>query len=365
MKIFFVVLDGLGDEPIPAFDNKTPLEAANTPNLDSLAQKGLVGLLKPYFRGVIPTSEEGHSLLFGYDINEYPLRRGIFEAMGLNLSLKKEDIVLRGNFVIVDDDWNILDRRAGRIEKTEPLVKALSQIKIKGVEIKVEKGAEHRFVLVLKGKNLSWQVTDSDPFYQNLGNKIQKVKGDKFTASILNEFSQKAFEVLKDYPANHVILRGASCFSDIPSFEKKHGLKAACVANKPLYRGIGKILGMKVIKAGNLKKKFKKAKKAWKKNDFVYLHIKKTDSLAEDGNYLEKKKYIEKIDSFFDFQLKDTLLVVTSDHSTCSLLKRHCVNDIPFLIHPFEGSFKEFSEKEGKKGKTMDQIDFMSFLLRL
>ncbi len=146
MKILFVVLDGLGDEIIPGLKNKTPLESAKTPNLDKLAQKSLLGLLKPDFKGKIPTSEEGHSLLFGYDIRKYPLRRGIFEAMGLGLSLKKEDVVLRGNFIITDEKSNILDRRAGRIEKTEPLIKALSQIKIKGVKIIIKKDLSTGFV---------------------------------------------------------------------------------------------------------------------------------------------------------------------------------------------------------------------------
>ena len=98
MKILFIVLDGLGDENIPAFKNKTPLEAAKTPNLDKLAENSLIGLLKPDYQGAIPTSEEGHSLLFGYDIFKYPLKRGIFEAMGLGIPLKKEDIVSLDGF---------------------------------------------------------------------------------------------------------------------------------------------------------------------------------------------------------------------------------------------------------------------------
>ncbi len=370
MKILFIVLDGLGDELIPCFNNKTPLEAANTPNLDNLAKTSLMGLLKPDCRGAIPTSEEGHSLLFGYDIFKYPLRRGIFEAMGLGIKLDKNDVVLRGNFVIANKNWNILDRRAGRIEKTEPLIKALSKIKIKGVKTVIKKGPEHRFVLILKGRGLSWEVTDSDPFYQALGNKILKIKGHKKTADILNEFSQKAYEVLKEFPANHILLRGASSLVNVPSFEKKYGLRASCIAGKPLYKGIAEILGMKVLKIKqatgkfdtNLKVKFQTAEKELKTKDFVFLHIKATDSLAEDGDYLKKKEFIEKVDKYIK-PLKDTLLVVTSDHSTCSLLKRHCLELIPFLIYPGNKKFTNFSEKQAKKGKIIKQIDLMELIL--
>lgn len=393
IKILFIVIDGLGDEKIPALRNKTPLESAKTPNLDFLAKEGICGLGIPVFSGAIPTSEEGHLALFGYDPKKIPLKRGYFMALGLGLRLKKGDVVLRGNFATVNENLEVIDRRAKRIKNTLPLIKSLSKIKeIKGIKIIIKKGPEYRICLILRGKNLSWKISDGDPFYSKLQNKVIKIKPlekskkASFTADVLNEFLEKAHQILKkhpfnkkrEFPANYILLRGASSPMKIDSFYKKYKLKAGFIAGKSLYKGIGRILKMEEIKVEgatglpntNLKGKFTKAKEALKKYDFVFLHIKAADSLAEDGKFEEKKRFIEKIDKEIKkvIGLKNTFIVITADHSTCSLLKRHCRKPFPILIYGNgKDEVKKFSEKDCQKGKIgkISALKLMPLLLKL
>jgi len=396
-KILLIIIDGLSDRPIPQLKNKTPLEAAKTPNLDWLAKNGLCGKILPFQFPwqKVPESDTCHLALFGYDPKLYYLGRGPYEAAGIGLKMKEEDVALRVNFATVNKNLKVIDRRAGRIEKTQPLIKSLSGARIKGVRFLMKKSVGHRAVLVLRGKNLSKAITDGDP--RLVEEKVRKIfpkdktKESRFTAEVLNKFLINAHWILKDHPfnkerkdkklppANYLLVRGAGKFKKTPSLYLKYGLKAACLASpESLYRGIAKILGMKLIKVrekdtspiSNPKWKILPIKKIIKKYDFIFCHIKTADSLAEDGNFFGKKEFIEKIDKNLKtlLNLKNTLIVVTADHSTCSLLKRHCPEPIPILIYGKDKDLvKQFSEKACRKGKLgrFKQLDLMSKILAL
>jgi len=399
MKILLIIIDGLGDKPIKEFDNQTPLESAKTPNLDCLAANGVLGSIEPYIRKTVPTSEESHFSLFGYNPETYHIKRGIFAAQGVGIKLKKGDVALRGNFATVGDNLKMVDRRAGRIDKTQVLVKSLNGMVIDNVKFLLKNTGGYRVGVVLRGENLSSNISDADPFYLNLKTKIERVVAlDKdpksiFTAKVLNKFLEKSHKILKNHPlnkrreekgllsANYVLVRGASSLHKIPSFKNKYKLKAACVAGKFLYQQIGKFLGMDLIEVKgadgtintNLTGKIKAVKESLKKYDFVFLHIKACDSLAEDGNYFAKKKFIEKIDKNIKslLVLKNTSIVVTADHSTCSKLKRHCKELVPVLMCKLPVKFKKseikFSEKNCKKGGLgrFEQINLMPRILKL
>jgi 2,3-bisphosphoglycerate-independent phosphoglycerate mutase len=393
-KIIFIVIDGLADEKIPAFGYKTPLEKASTPNLDFLAKEGVCGLVKPFLlpNQEKPSSESTHIALFGYQ--KYFLGRGPYEAVGIGMKLKKGDVALRGNFASVDEDLIILDRRAQRISDTKPLIDCLKKIKIKGARIFIEKSWGHRLVVVLRGKNISEKISDNDPKEVNVKVKrifpLQKSISAKFTAKILNQFLEKCHYVLKIHPlneerikkkllpANYILLRGAGRFEKTPSFKEKYKLKAAFIAGGALYKGIARILGMEEIRVKgatgfsntNLEGKFLAAKKFIKKYDFIFLHIKATDNLAEDGDFLGKKNFIERIDKYIKpiINLKDTLIVITGDHPTSSLKKSHIFDKNPLLIFGNgKDSVCKFSEKECQKGKLgiLRQTEVMKLILKL
>ena len=377
-KILLIIIDGLGDDSIKGLGNKTPLDSAKTPNLDFLAKNGICGLMEPFSfpKQKAPTSDISHLALLGYDPKKYYLGRGIYEALGINLALKSNDVALRGNFGTVDSKHIIKDRRAGRIEKIEDLVRELNKIKIKGVKIFIKKSLGHRIVLRMRGKRISPQINGND--FKKIKVKIPKVeakkKEGKFTASILNEFLEKAHLVLKNHPlnkrrvakrlmpANYLLIRGAGCYSKVPSFRKRFGLKACCIAGGALYKGVAKSLGMEIVKSKgatgdiktNLKEKFLTIKKALKKYDFVFLHIKATDTLGEDGNFFGKKSFIEKIDRNLKYilDLENIVIAITSDHRTCCSMKGHCSGNVPLLIHGGKkDKIQKFSEKDCKKGK--------------
>ena len=396
-KILLIILDGLGDKPSKELGNKTPLEAAKTQNLDFLAKNGICGQVLPFiYHTAIPTSEDTHLCMFGYNPKIYGIRRGLFTALGSGIKVRPGDIALRGNFATVDEKLNVIDRRAGRIKNTEPFIKRLNGMKINEVKILIKKAAEYRVGLILRGKNLSSKISDGDPFYTKLRIKTTKIlplkrtKDAIHTAKILNIFLERAHQILKNHPlnkkrikrgllpANYLLLRGASTVCKLPSFKEKYNLKACCIAGKPLYQQIGKILGMDLIKVKganglpntNLKGKIMAAKKAIKKYDFVFLHIKATDSLAEDGNCLRKKRFIEKVDKNIRplIELKNILIVITGDHSTCCVLKRHCLEPVPILIYGVNKDLvQKFSEKTCKKGKLnkIKQKRLMPIILKL
>lgn len=380
IKIVLIIIDGLGDKPTKILGGKTPLEAARTPNLDFLAKNGMCGLMLPVYHTAIPTSEEGHLSLFGYSTEKYPIRRGYFTAMGTGIKVKKGDVCLRGNFATVDKEMNVVDRRAGRIDNTQPLIKAINGIVIDGVKFLVKYAGGHRIGIVMRGRGLSSNISDGDPHYGKLQKGLRKIvpldktKKAKFSAAVLNKFLEKSHLILKTHSfnkkrkakgllsANYILVRGASSYLKLPSFKKRYGFSACCIAGKVLYQQIGRALGMKLIKVRgadgspktNLKGKFIALKRNLRRYDFVFLHIKAADSLAEDGNCVGKKKFIEKIDRYINFLLKleNTLIIVTADHSTCCGLRRHCSEPIPILIYGIgKDKVFHFNERACKNGK--------------
>jgi len=392
-KIFLIIVDGLGDRPISQLGNKTPLEAAATPNLNWLAKNGICGLVSPFLfpRDEYPTSAGAHIALFGY--MNYFLGRGPYEVTGIGMKMKEGDIAFRGNFATVDLNFKIIDRRAGRIKQTKPLIKSLAGIKIDGVKFLIKESYGHRVGLIMRGKGLSSNISKGDP--KKAGVKAKKIvpldksKEAEFTAEVLNKFLEKAHRILKEHPlnkkrkkqellpANYLLVRGAGKFKETPGFKQRYGLKAACIAGGGLYKGIAKILGMDLIKVKgatgfantDLKGKISTSKNALGKYDFIFLHIKATDTFSHDGDFQGKKEFIEKIDKNLKpiLGLKNVLVAVTADHSTCCILKKHCIEPIPILIFGNgRDSVKEFSEKACQKGKLgkFPQLNLMPKILR-
>src|SRR5436190_3162291 len=338
-KIVLVVADGLGGLPLE-MGGKTELETARTPNLDAAVREGICGLSTPVLPGITPGSGPGHLGLFGYDPLEFQIGRGILEALGINFKVGSKDVAVRGNFCTVDKDGKITDRRAGRptTERCVAMSKKLAQITIPGVEVFVEPVREHRFVVVFRGDGLGDKVNDTDP--QALGVKPLEAQGhddaSKATAKAVNAFAAKAAEVLKgDAPTNAVTLRGFARYPKIAGMQDVYGMKSACIAVYPMYKGLARLVGMDVLDAGaTLAEQVETLKKAWDKYDFFFLHYKYTDSSGEDGNFFAKVEMIERFDSEIPRirALNPDVLVVTGDHSTPSKLKSHSWHPVPTLI---------------------------------
>jgi len=360
-KIIMLVMDGIGGLPMNQ-GGLTELETAETPNLDDLAKKSICGLHLPVGNAITPGSGPGHLGIFGYNPIKYQVGRGVLAANGIGFDLKEGDVAARGNFATIDESGNVTDRRAGRIssEKNNELCKKLCRgISLCDTEIFIDTVKEHRFLLVLRGEGLSGDLYDTDP--QEIGVKSLNAKGfsdnsDK-TVSIVNDFLKQAKNVLKDeHPANMVLLRGFSKKPDWPSFPEVFGIKSAAIAAYPMYKGLAKLIGMDLLKTGDsVEDEFETLKKNWDSYDFFFLHVKKTDSYGEDGDFESKVKEIEKVDSLLPriTDLNPDVIIITGDHSTPSFLKYHSWHPVPTILYSKQcrpDDVKKYGERECIKG---------------
>ena len=338
-KIVLLVLDGLGGLS-RAGDGKTELEAARTPNLDRLAAQGNLGLADPVAPGITPGSGPGHLGLFGYDPLQYRIGRGVLEAVGIDLEMTERDLAARGNFCTVDARGVITDRRAGRIptEACARLTPLLEKIGIPGVELIVRPVREHRFVVLFRGAGLEEGLSETDP--QETGKPPLPVQAEapqaKNAADIVNQFVAEARRVLAaEHPANMVLLRGFSKYPRLPKLTEIYGVRAAVIAVYPMYRGLAKLAGMQAVKTGDtVADEFATLESVYGDFDFFFLHVKKTDSAGEDGDFDKKVSIIEEVDGEIPrlLALRPDVMVVTGDHSTPAAFKAHSWHPVPVLL---------------------------------
>ncbi len=369
-KILLVVLDGLGGLPVK--EGKTELELASTPNLDELARRSAVGMHIPVDYGITPGSGPGHLGIFGYNPLKYEIGRGILEALGLGLEVRETDIAIRGNYATVEylnGKPVVKDRRAGRIpteENRRITAKIQENIKeIDDVQVIIAPGMEHRTAIVLRFPEPlpegSDEINDTDP--QAVGKEPLKPVGKnpnaQRVAEVVEKFINRVAELLRDEPkANYLLLRGFAQKPNIPTMEDRFGIRPCCIAVYPMYKGLASLVGMDLIEfEGNtIEDELKALRKVWETYDFFFVHIKKTDSYGEDGNWKDKVSVIEDFDRHLpDFlELKPDVLAITGDHSTPSVLKGHSWHPVPLLIHsPYVlgGTANRFTERECLKGE--------------
>ncbi|RKY83129.1 phosphoglycerate mutase [candidate division KSB1 bacterium] len=377
-KIVYLIMDGLGGLPDKE-TGLTELETANTPNLDSLAEMSICGMMDPIAPGITPGSGPAHLSLFGYDPLEFAIGRGILSALGIDFPIKKGDVAARINFATIDKEGKIIDRRAGRIstETNRRLCEKLRKnVKLnENVKWFIETVSEHRAVLVFRGQNLSGKIEDTDP--QVVGKKPLKAipleKEAEYTANIINDFISKAKAVLKDEDkANMILVRGFATFEKIESMKERYGLNCLAIAEYPMYRGLARLVGMDILKIpGSFEELLQIFSEHYNEYDFFFLHVKKTDSYGEDGNFKAKVEVIEKVDKVIVPEImkkSPDVFVVTGDHSTPYLLKSHSWHPVPLILYSKvcrKDSVKKFGESECTKGGLGRMLlkDFMPVVL--
>jgi 2,3-bisphosphoglycerate-independent phosphoglycerate mutase len=339
-RIVLLVMDGLGGLPIVA-GGPTELEAANTPHLDRLASEGMIGQTIPIRPGITPGSGPAHLALFGYDPIHYEIGRGVLESVGVGLHVGRGDVAARGNFCTLDSAGNISDRRAGRISTEEalPLVERLKEVKVPGVETEVRHVKEYRFAVVMRGDDLNPEIDDTDPQQTSVPplKAIARTTSAGRTADLFNRWIAGAFQVLADHhKANGLTLRGFATDPNLPSFQASYGLNPACISVYPMYKGVASLVGMHVIDfpGESPGDEFAALAQSWQDFDFFFIHVKKTDSKGEDGDFTGKSGIIESVDSALPhaLALKPDVLIITGDHSTPSLLRTHSWHPVPFLL---------------------------------
>jgi len=400
----------MGDLPIKSLGNKTPLEAAQTPNMDALAKNGKIGLMYSVKKGVAPESDVAVISLLGYDPFKYSTGRGVIEAAGAGLKMKDGDLALRCNFATLGQGKNIIDRRVARTltteEATELSKAANEQVKLESYPATFEfrNTLGHRAVLLIKSKKkpLSSNITNSDPAYtivNGLGVALAKVDmvlktcepmdktvEAKNSAALVNEFIDKTHKLWDNHPinlkraaegklkANVVLTRDAGHL--LPKFfniNERYHVDFACLADMHAERGIAQLAGMDSMllppPSGNLQKdcelRVKTLLYILPKHDCFYIHLKGPDEPGHDGNCALKTQIISTIDKYFfgpllkQISLKDNLICITADHATPCELKVHSDTPVPVLISGDKieaGKAVKFSEKECAKG-SLGTID--------
>ncbi|MBC7097963.1 2,3-bisphosphoglycerate-independent phosphoglycerate mutase [Candidatus Bipolaricaulota bacterium] len=396
MKAILVIADGLGGRPTD-LGGGTCLERARTPHLDELARQGALGLMDPIAPGVRPGSDTSHLSIFGYDpFRVYP-GRGAFEALGIGMDVQGGDVCFRANFATVEERDGrlvVIDRRAGRLAEGRELEPAINQLDLSdlGVSFSFRASTEHRGALVLRGEGLSAAVSDTDPHETGVplaeARPLEDTEAARRTARILNEFSRRAYEALRDHPVNRrragagrppgnaLLLRGAAVMPHLSPVTAEYGVRGACIAGGALYKGVARAAGLEVLPVpgatGDLKTdlvgKARAALAALERYDFVFVHIKGTDNAGHDGDAQAKLSFIERIDREFLGTLLEGLepggvhLAFSGDHTTPPAVGEHTADPVPALffgpaIRPDRArGFSERAAGEGGLGRFSGRL---------
>ena len=401
IHMIYVLLDGVGDLPHPDLDGKTPLEAANTPTLDKIASNGSIGEVISVGKGIAPESDIAVFNMLGYKFNytDY-VGRGVIEGIGIGIDFKDGDLALRGNYSTLDEEGIIIDRRAGRqIEKEDAdgVAKEIEE-KIKfshpNTSVVVSPTIGHRVTVRIRvdSRKLSSKITNTDPAYSNIGGMgVAKAVGDflkiekclpleetedsKFTANLVNEFSEQSINILKESKINKrrqeqnkkqlscILLRDAgNKLPDVIPINEKYAMKFSCIVDMPVELGISEVLKMKTFEAGGLtdyEEKARVAAKAMETQNAIYVHLKGPDEFGHDGDAIGKMKNIEEIDQRFFKTLVENIdsskvaIIISADHSTPCIYKGHSDDPVPIIV---SGDFikndgtTRLTEEQAKKG---------------
>jgi 2,3-bisphosphoglycerate-independent phosphoglycerate mutase len=383
--LLYVCLDGLGDDPIPELDHRTPLEAAETPELDALAARGATGTVVTVGPGIAPESDIGVFGILGYDPHEEHPGRGVLEALGIGMDLRDGDLAYRVNFATAA--WpEIVDRRVGR-DLTSEEAHALADevnatLELPGATFDLRATIEHRGALVIRtddGENLSADVTNTDPAYERRGHMgvaletfeprvatavaLEATEAAERAAELTNAFVEGSARILDvsevnarrrdagKLPGNLILTRdGGDHLPRLQPIADRFGVPWGCFVEMPVERGISIALGMHPVDAPRLdasgfgpeaEERYavwaRLAAEALGEYQALYVHIKGPDVPAHDGRAEDKRDVVTAIDrAFFGEVLHrlgaDTIVAVTADHSTSCLRRAHTADPVPLVV---------------------------------
>ncbi len=378
-RLLYVCLDGLGDDPVPELDDRTPLEAAATPNLDALAQRGRTGTVVTVGPGIAPESDIAVFAILGYDPSEEHPGRGVVEAIGAGLDVRDGDLALRVNFATADRP-RIVDRRVGRDLSSEEAAALAEEVnrglRLPGATFTLRATVEHRGALVIRtedGSSLSAAITNTDPAYRKEGSlgvaletfepevvraePLEDTEAARRAAELTNAFVEGSAKVLDasevnarrraagKLPANLILTRDAGDHRPaLQPIRERFGPSWGCFVEMPVERGIAILLGMAPVDVPRLTDAEAYARwavlaaEALEGYDALYVHLKGPDVPAHDGRARDKRDVIALIDEAFfgevlpRLDLRRTVVAVTADHSTSCVRKAHTADPVPLVV---------------------------------
>ena len=382
MKYIVLVCDGMSDYPVKELGERTPLEAARTPNMDFIARHGRLGRAKTIPSGFVPGSDVAQMSIFGYDPKKYYTGRGPLEAANLGVELDENDIAFRCNLITASGE-TLRDYSAGHISSKEAgiLIRFIDQT-LGTEKIKFYPGISYRHLMVIKrGAEEELHKTQCRPPHdvtgQNILKNFPRGEGAELLINLMQE-SRKILEKheinlvrldLKENPANMIWLWGQGKRPNMDKFSEKYGLTGSVISAVDLIKGLGKLLGLKVINVEgatgyydtNYEGKAQAALRALKNQDFVFVHLEAADEAGHNGDLREKITAIERFDQLIVGKIleefkdkKNFRILVLPDHATPVALKTHAADPVPFGIFGqgiIAKGFLNFSEKEAEKSE--------------
>lgn len=377
MKAITILLDGVGDRTYEELDNQTPLQYANTPNLNRLAKKAQCGLMVPLAIGVSLSTDLAHFIMFNYSLDEYPTRT-IIDAYGERIPFKNDDLLLRASFARVEkrsDGYFINERFIERQNNKEinDLINIFNREK-NGCIFEVIHSYDSHCFLKISGNDLSDDISDSDPFYANqYVMAVESFESDtqrsKYTAELLNNYLKENYDLLtkKNKKCNFLLTKWAGKDKEIKTFKEKTGMSGLILGKSKLLKGIAKLTEMNYEHYDSFSEGIHKAISA--KEDYVHLHTKTTDTASHTKNVYKKVEAIESIDKdLVGLNAFDGLLIITADHSTpCAGEMIHSGESVPFMAigkYVRRDQVNQFNEIDCSRGnihlRGNEFIDFIN-----
>ena len=366
MKYLVLLCDGMADTPVDLLGGKTPMEAADKPNIDALAKKSYVGMCRTVAKGLKPGSDVANLSVMGYDPLISYTGRSPLEAASIGIDLKDTDVTLRCNLVTLSDgepyeNKTMVDYCAGDISSSEAaqIIKTVDE-KLGKAPFKFYSGVSYRHCLVVE--NGTTDLGDMTPPHDISGRAVGEYLSKSENAAPLINLMKQSNTFLKDHPvniervkrglrpANSIWLWGEGTKPDVQNFKEKFGINAAVVSAVDLLKGIGKCAGMKVPEVDgatgyidtNFEGKAKAGIEAFKSGcDLVYMHFEAPDECGHRAEPQNKVKAIEYIDKrAFSLILdylngcgEDYRILVMPDHPTPIATKTHSSEPVPFMIY--------------------------------
>lgn len=365
MKYVVVLYDGMADYPVPALGGKTPMMCADKPNMDYLAQRSEVGLIRTVAEGLKPGSDVANMSVMGFDPMKYYTGRSPLEAASIGIDMKPTDVSLRCNLVTLSEDdkpyeeKTIEDYCADDIstEEAKQLIDTIE--KELGTDVfKFYSGVSYRHCLIWA--NGTTELGTMTAPHDITGKVITEYLSDAENAEPLIEMMKKSYDILKDHPvniarkargkrpANSIWLWGEGTRPAMSPFEEIFGIKGSVVSAVDLIKGIGGCAKMEVAEVEgatgyidtNFEGKANAALDLLERNDLVYIHFEAPDECGHRNEPENKVKAIEMIDErvlpiLFDGLKKydDYKIMILPDHPTPIVTRTHASDPVPYLIY--------------------------------
>jgi len=374
MKYIVLIPDGAADLPRPELDDKTPLQAAAIPNLDSLAGKSTLGLARTVPDGFPPGSDVANMAVMGYDPHDFYTGRAPLEAAGLGISLDNEDVAFRCNLVHVEEGL-MRDFSAGHIGDTEAgeLIRFLQENL--GGSAGFHPGLSYRHIMVSPGKGEKARCT---PPHDITGQPIRGFLPQGADSAWLRGLMDVSARILPDHPvnirrresgkapANMIWLWGQGKAPSMPTLAERFHVSGSVISAVDLVKGLGVYAGLEVIKVPGATgfldtdygAKAAYALKALRERDLVYIHVEAPDEASHMGDTAAKVEAIERIDAELLSPLLDGLaglgpfrMLVLPDHATPLGIRTHTAEPVPYMLYDPERETEggeSFSEDEAR-----------------